>query len=87
MPGFGHCHNPVAFTQLNTMSFIKNCTVVIKNGHVVGMHSTQEDAEQQAYELSLEWKRHADCGAEVPAPRLAVLDFNSWMQLQEEFFF
>ena len=51
------------------------------------MHPNQEDAEQQAYELALEWRRQADCGAEVPAPRLAVLDFNSWMQLQEEFVF
>jgi hypothetical protein len=77
----------VAFTQHNTMSLIKNCVVVTSNGHVVGMHPNQEDAEQQAYELALEWRRQADCGAEVPAPRLAVLDFNSWMQLQEEFVF
>ena len=77
----------MASTQLNTMSLIKNCIVVINNGHVVGMHPNQEDAEQQAYELALEWRRQADCGAEVPAPRLAVLDFNSWMQLQEEFVF
>jgi|DEB3_MinimDraft_2_1074329.scaffolds.fasta_scaffold03591_5 hypothetical protein len=69
------------------MSLIKNCTVVTKNGHVVGMHPTQEDAEQQAYELALEWRLHSDCGAEVRAPKLAVLDFNSWMQLQEEFVF
>jgi hypothetical protein len=77
----------VAFTQLNTMSLIKNCTVVICNGHLIGMHPTEDAAEQQAYELAQEWKRHADCGAEVSAPRLAVLDFTSWMQLQEEFVF
>ena len=69
------------------MSLIKNCTVVTKNGHLIGMHLTKEDAEQQAYELAQEWKRHADCGAELPAPRLAVLDYTSWMQLQEEFIF
>jgi hypothetical protein len=48
------------------MSLIKNCIVVINNGHVIGMHPNQEDAEQQAYELALEWRRQADCGAEVP---------------------
>lgn len=69
------------------MSLIKNCTVVISNGNVVGMHPTEEAANQQAFQLAQEWKLQSDCGAEVPAPRLAILDFNSWMQLQEEFIF
>ena len=70
-----------------TMSMIKNCTVVLSNGNVVGMHPTEQAAEQQALELAQEWRHHADCGSETPAPKLAVLSFNSWMQLQDEFVF
>ena len=51
------------------------------------MHSTEEAAAQQSLELALEWRHHADCGSEVPAPKLAVLSFNSWMQLQQELAF
>ena len=69
------------------MSMIKNCFVVVSNGNVVGMHSTEEAAAQQSLELALEWRHHADCGSEVPAPKLAVLSFNSWMQLQQELAF
>jgi hypothetical protein len=69
------------------MSLIKNCTVVVCNGEVIGIHSTKDAANQQAYELAQEWKLQSDCGAEVPAPRLAVLDFNSWMQLQTDLVF
>lgn len=72
--------------QLNSlMSLIKNCTVVLHNGNVVGMHQTEEEACKQSYEIALEWRQQTDCGtdcgAEVPMPRLAVLDFNSWMKL------
>ena len=69
------------------MSMIKNCTVVLSNGNVVGMHANETDAEMQAMELAYEWRRQSDCGSEVPAPRLAVLSFNDWMQLQDEFVF
>lgn len=69
------------------MSMIKNCFVVMSNGNVVGMHPTQEAASQQALQLAEEWQLHADCGSEVPSPKLAVLSFNSWMQLQEQFAF
>ena len=66
----------------SAMSLIKNCTVVICNGNVVGMHPTEEEASKQSHEIALEWKRQTDCGAEVPVPKLSVLDFNSWMELQ-----
>ena len=69
------------------MSMIKHCTVVLSNGNVVGMHPTEQAAQQQALELAQEWKHHSDCGSEVPAPKLAVLSFNAWMQLQDEFVF
>lgn len=69
------------------MSLIKNCTVVICNGEIVGLHSNKDGAEQQAYEIAQEWRLHSDCGSEVRAPKLAVLDFNSWMQLQSELVF
>ncbi len=65
------------------MSMIKNCFIATSNGNVVGMHPTQEAASQQVLEIAEEWQRHADCGSEVPAPKLAVLSFNSWMQLQQ----
>jgi hypothetical protein len=67
----------------DTMSLIKNCTVVICNGNVAGMHPTREAADQQAYELAQEWKLQSDCGAEASSPKIAVLSFNSWMQLQD----
>lgn len=69
------------------MSMIKNCFVVVSNGNVVGMHKTEADAEIQAMELAYEWRRQSDCGSEVPAPKLAVLSFNDWMQLQAELAF
>jgi hypothetical protein len=65
------------------MSMIKNCTVVVSNGNVVGMHPTEELANAQALQLAEEWQAHADCGSEVPAPMIAVLSFNSWMQLKD----
>jgi hypothetical protein len=74
-------------TPHNTMSLIKNCIVVLCNGNVVGMHLSMEAAEQQSHELAFDWKRQVDCGAEVPVPKLAVLDFNSWMELQAELVF
>jgi hypothetical protein len=51
------------------------------------MHANEADAEMQAMELAYEWRRQSDCGSEVPVPKLAVLSFNSWMQLQNEFVF
>ena len=62
------------------MSMIKNCFVVVSNGNVVGMHSTQEAASQQVLQLAEEWQLHADCGSEVPKPVLVAMPFNEWMQ-------
>ena len=63
-----------------TMSMIKNCTVVLSNGNVVGMHQTEEEAKEHAMELTEEWQRHADCGSETHRPKIVVLPFNDWMQ-------
>jgi len=71
----------------STHMLLENCTVVLCNGDVVGMHPTEELADEQALKLAEEWQLHADCGSEVPAPKLAVLSFNSWMQLKDEFRF
>ena len=44
------------------------------------MHQTEEEAKEQAMELTEEWQRHADCGSETPRPTIVVLPFNDWMQ-------
>ena len=90
MPGDRIPHSELLPTEgglHHTMSMIKHCTVVLSNGNVVGMHANESDAHEQARELAYEWRRQSDCGSEVPAPRLAVLSFNDWMELQEEFAF
>ena len=82
------------------MSMIKNCTVVVSNGTVVGIHSTEQSAQQQALDLMHEWVLHAaqldfmynlpelsDAGSEVPVPKLEVLSFNEWMQQESTLVF
>ena len=66
------------------MSAIKNSYIVLSNGYIVGYHKTEDEAQSQSLQLAEEWKEQSDLGAEVPAPRLAVLDFNSYWQLMGE---
>jgi len=63
-----------------TMSMIKNCTVVLSNGNVVGMYQTEEEAKEHAMELTEEWQRHADCGSETPRPTIVVMSLKDWME-------
>jgi hypothetical protein len=65
------------------MSAIKNSYIVLSNGYIVGYHKTEDEAHSQSLQLAEEWREQSDLGAEVPAPRLAVLDFNSYWQLKQ----
>jgi len=71
----------------HTMSLIKTCIVVLCNGNLVGMHPDEEAASNQAREIADRWKLEADCGCTERAPKIAVLSFNSWMQLSKELAF
>lgn len=60
---------------------------MLVNGDVDSMHPTEESAAARAHEIACEWKRESDLGSDARAPKLAVLSFNSWMQLQNELVF
>jgi hypothetical protein len=66
---------------------LDNTMVVLENGQVVGMHPTKDAADQQVQELIREWQRYSNNGSESRAPKLAVLSFDGWMQLNDEFVF
>ncbi len=66
---------------------INETMVVLKDGEVVGMHPTKVAADNQVRELIEEWQRYSDNGSDVRAPRLAVLSFDGWMRLSNEFVF
>lgn len=66
------------------MSAIKNCYIVLSNGFIVGYYKTEADGQAQALQLAEEWKEQSDLGAEVPAPKLSVLAFNTYWQLMGE---
>ena len=74
-------------TQLNFMVDINDTMVVLKNGKVVGMHPNKVAADNQVQELIQEWQRCSDNGSDACAPRLAVLSFDGWMRLSNEFVF
>jgi hypothetical protein len=74
-------------TQLNLMVDINNTMVVLKNGEVVGMHPNKVAADSQVQELIQEWQCYSDNGSDTRAPRLAVLTFDGWMRLSNEFVF
>ena len=74
-------------TQLNSMVDINDTMVVLKNGEVVGMHPNKSAADNQVQELIQEWQRCSDNGSDACAPRLAVLSFDGWMRLSNEFVF
>lgn len=69
------------------MSAIKNSWLAIVNGEVDSVYLTQQEAEKRTYEIAWEWKRESDLGSDARPPRLAVLSFTSWMQLQRELAF
>jgi hypothetical protein len=73
--------------QLNPMVDINDTMVVLKNGEVVGMHPNKSAADNQVQELIQEWQRYSDNGSPCSAPRLAVLSFDGWMRLSNEFVF
>ena len=66
---------------------INDTMVVLKNGKVVGMHPNKVAADNQVQELIQEWQRCSDNGSDACAPRLAVLSFDGWMRLSNEFVF
>jgi ABC-type sugar transport system ATPase subunit len=66
---------------------INDTVVVLKNGEVIGMHPNKVAADNQVQKLIQEWQRHSDNGSDARAPKLAVLSFNNWMQLRNEFVF
>jgi len=74
-------------TQPNPMVDINDTMVVLKDGQVVGMHPNKVAADSQVQEILLEWQRYSDNGSDARAPRLAVLTFNGWMRLSNEFVF
>ena len=69
------------------MTNLDNTMVVLKNGEVVGMHPTKDAADTQVQELIQEWQRYSDNGSESRAPKLAVLSFDGWMRISNEFVF
>jgi len=72
--------------QLN-MTNLDGTMVVLKNGEVVGMHPNKDAADSQVQELIQEWQRYSDNGSDARAPKLAVLSFDGWMRLSNEFVF
>ena len=74
-------------TQLNPMVDINDTMVVLKNGEVVGMHPNKVAADSQVQELIQEWQSYSDNGSDARAPKLAVLSFDGWMRLSNEFVF
>jgi len=73
--------------QPNPMVDINDTMVVLKDGEVVGMHPNKVAADSQVQELIQEWQRYSDNGSDVRPPRLAVLSFDGWMRLSNEFVF
>jgi hypothetical protein len=45
MPGFGHCHNPVAFTLHHTMSLLEIANKVIANDEIGSVPVYGADAQ------------------------------------------
>jgi len=66
---------------------INDTMVVLKDGEVVGMHPNKVAADSQVQQLIQEWQRYSDNGSGARAPRLAVLTFDGWMRLSNEFVF
>ena len=71
-------HTECGLTQI--MSLIKNAYVCVVNGEPE-LFETQQQAEDHAMELSVEWY---DAQLDVPAPRLAVMSVTNWLQLQSQ---
>ena len=60
-------------------------TVVLRNGHLVGLHPTSDEAFAQAKDILRDWERHADCGSDVRKPRLECVPFEDWMLWSSDF--
>ena len=65
---------------IQIMSLIKNAYVCVVNGEPE-LFETQAEAIEHAAELSFQWHNST---ADVPAPRLAVMSVNGWLQLQSQ---
>jgi hypothetical protein len=76
-----------SYTIQFNMTNLDNTMVVLKNGKVVGMHPNKDAADYQVQDLIQEWQRYSDNGSDACAPRIAVLTFDGWMRLNNEFVF